>query len=215
MKGCIIAALAVLASSSLFAQKNELSLSGGMSFTTAPAISATYDSYNSSVSSAPASSIATFRVARNIRKWRVGAEAGYTHIDYRFHGSGYYLINGVLVALPRKTMTGKLGQPAIPLRLSVDRKFNFGNVQIYAGANAGMVLLHDVFIPPAENDPAPYSIVNGSGYTVGVQAGSTWYFTKKFGLNAELQANYMDLAVKSVHYKLIQVPLTMGLRYRF
>lgn len=210
----IILIMFVFVTTSLFAQKFEIGVNGGIGYNTTPAISETYTSVNSSAQAPPASVAGMLKLAYNYKKWQFGIEAGYINLTYKFWGKQYYIINSQIVELYNQPEKGTLGNPAIPVKLFTDRKIVFKHSEIYGGISAGYVLLTNGFIPPAEfNQVVPSK--HGNGFTAGIQAGATYFVTKHIGINAEFQGNYMALSLDGTKYNLFEFPETLGIRYGF
>jgi hypothetical protein len=65
----------------------------------------------------------------------------------------------------------------------------------------------------------------GIGYSFGAQAGFTYYFFKRLGVNVEISARMADVGTESVNgedyvhktnrYRVLFFPETFGIRYRF
>ena len=213
MKKSIIALLVFLASAS-YAQNFEIGINGGIGWNTLPPNTRIIGSTNSSEKGSPPSFAGMLKVAYNYNKWRFGLETGYLTLSYKFRGLQYYYINGQLVEMFSPYQTATLGNPAIPVKIFADRKKSWNHYEIYGGISAGYVFLTHSFIPPAEFQPFPTPPNHGTGTTVGLHTGATYYFNKHIGINAEIQGNYMVLKNKNREYRLYEFPATIGIRYK-
>lgn len=106
---------------------------------------------------------------------------------------------------------------------------------LYFGVTAGMVnTVSDgsVSYSKYNNEPdssfryvSGYNYASGIGYMVGIQAGYTYYFLRRWGVNVELGARYANVTTHSTNgvsdphattsYNVMFFPGTLGLRYRF
>lgn len=213
MKCLFLSALLFAIATIVFAQKFEIGLNGGIGNNTVPTISDTYP-FNSHKKAPPASAVGLLKLAYNYKKWKFGIEADYINLSCEFVQAQYYLINGQLVQLySGKTVNATLGNPALPVKLFANRRIAFKHLETYYGISAGYVFLRNGFIPLA-TEWSPVSPSNyGHGLCAGLQIGGTYFISKHFGLNAELQGNYMSLYHDD--YQLYEFLGTLGVRYRF
>lgn len=106
---------------------------------------------------------------------------------------------------------------------------------LYFGVTAGMVnTISDGSVSYSKYNNQPdssYRYVSGVnygmgiGYMVGVQAGYTYYFLRRVGINVELGARFVSVSAQSTNtvadshgtrsYNMLFFPETVGLRYRF
>src|ERR1035437_4024602 len=117
MRNMIFLILALLATTSLFAQKFEIGVNGGIGYNTAPSIDKS--SFSSPITSneKPSSlSLATsIKALYNYHKWQLGIEADFMNLSYRYAVTEYYFINGQLVEMysPSHLNTSFIANPAI------------------------------------------------------------------------------------------------------
>ncbi len=111
----------------------------------------------------------------------------------------------------------------------------YGNVNrsnINFGATVGMInTVNDGSVAYSTYKQAPnpdftyvsrYNYGYGIGYTVGLQAGYTYYITNRLGVNLDLAVRYAKVATNEVRYShenskfsTMYFPETIGIRYRF
>ena len=135
-----------------------------------------------------------------------------------------------------------LGNPAVTESFQVNyvipyyskyRVINRAN--LYFGATIGLVTtVSDGSLGYSKLNAQPdssyryvssYNYGSGIGYSFGVQAGYTYYFLRRWGVNVELAARYVHINTEKVNglnndhgtnsYHMMFFPQTFGLRYRF
>ncbi|WP_276134380.1 hypothetical protein [Polluticoccus soli] len=97
---------------------------------------------------------------------------------------------------------------------NVKRDVGFGALTVYSGLSAGIM-------STMPTDKPRSNLANG--YTLGAQAGATYNVTKRFGVNAELAADYINMKANGSDFgreagknnlTTINMPLTIGFRYK-
>lgn len=144
--------------------------------------------------------------------------------------------------LKNENITFGLGRPALTESFQANYAIPFYNkfsvvnkASLYFGINLGLVeTVSDGSVGYSHYNAPPdsayrfvssYNYGSGIGFSFGVQAGYTWYFWKRFGLNAEIAAKYVNVATETVNglnyahitnnYHMMYFPESIGLRYRF
>lgn len=136
----------------------------------------------------------------------------------------------------------QLGKPAISESIQVNyvipfytkyRTYNKAN--LYFGAMLGMVTtVSDGSVGYSRYNAPPdssyryissYNYGSGIGFSFGLQAGYTYYILRRWGINVEVSARYVDVGTEKVNglnddhnthrYQLLFLPQTIGIRYRF
>ena len=171
--------------------------------------------------------------------WNIHFDVGWRKWESYGNWSNPYLMGTSLKNTP---ITFQLGSPAVTESISVnyvipfysDYKI-FNKANIYFGATLGLVnTISDGSIGYSKYNNAPdssyryiskYNYGAGIGYSVGVQVGYTYYIWRKLGVNVELAARYVNMQTGRTntiaddhgtdHYKLLFLPETVGIRYRF
>jgi hypothetical protein len=97
---------------------------------------------------------------------------------------------------------------------NVKRNVGFGALTVYSGLSAGIISTMPI-------DKSKSGLTNG--YTAGAQVGATYNVTKRFGVNAELAADYINMKANGGDYgreagknnlSTINMPITVGFRYK-
>ncbi|WP_133162688.1 hypothetical protein [Flavipsychrobacter stenotrophus] len=136
----------------------------------------------------------------------------------------------------------QLGKPAITETFQLNyvipyySKYKVLNrANLYFGVSAGLVTTvsdgSQSFGKYNNRPDSSYRYVNGYnygmgiGYSVGVQMGYTYYFLRKWGVNVELAARYVNMTASkengladahgTTKYNMLFFPQTFGIRYRF
>ncbi|MES2700998.1 MAG: hypothetical protein V4649_00070 [Bacteroidota bacterium] len=108
----------------------------------------------------------------------------------------------------------------------------YTKANLYFGVLVGMVnTFNDGSIGYSRYNAAPdssfmytssYNYQHGIGYSLGLQAGFTYYVVPRLGLNIELGTRYVDIgtheqryAHQNARYHLLYFPQTVGIRWRF
>lgn len=136
----------------------------------------------------------------------------------------------------------QLGKPAITETFQLNYVIPFyseyrvlNRANLYFGVSAGLVTTVSDGSQSFGKYNAPpdssYRYINGYnygagiGYNVGIQAGYTYYIMRKWGVNVELGARYVNMTADKVNgladahgttkYNMLFFPGTVGVRYRF
>lgn len=196
MKNLVLIAIATALSLQANAQKIELGANVGGNFSCSPPV----NNFSPDIS---------IKAAYNINKH---LQAG---ISSSVHSQAYEITYDMSwwENYPRFRYTP--GSVAVnSIKAFVNAKQQVGKTILYAGLSGGYVMaLHrrEYYI-----NERP-----GNGYTVGAQAGATFYVTKKLGINAELGANYINMwgdgdfsrNEAHTHLSAFNFPATVGIRY--
>lgn len=201
-----------------YAQNVELKLGGGLSVNSSPTSNMAYS-------------------AEKIAYTNYAAELGFL---YNFAEDWQAGLQGTVLQLSRisdKTYSGPVGTPIggsnkryiysnedATVYALINRKMNIGNGYLYGGLAAG----YGVARNDSKNlsgDVAYRAPDGGRGYAVGAQIGYVVGVTSRLGLYAEGAFRYLDLKYDAeapnvhphtnLHYKIMAMPVTIGLRYRF
>jgi hypothetical protein len=107
------------------------------------------------------------------------------------------------------------GKPIIPVQLF--GKFTFGGPlgwQSNFGLSAGFSIPGGSRIVNSGNTLADKPSTKG-GLTGGVKMGIAYFFSCKFGVGASVSGQYFNNKGSAQTYKLVALPVTLGIRYRF
>jgi hypothetical protein len=215
MKHFFLSVLAVCGIATIHAQTFELGINGGVVSTNGSPTVSTSGSFNDAFCDQHAAALTTAGVSvkamYNYKKWQLGVGADYTNIkyNYAFYQDGYagFFLTG------KTTKTESL----IPVKLFLNRKFICHKWENYVGVAAGYVLKitgDDKAITEFSTDAGRHRY----GIIAGVQAGTTYFISKKIGINAQAVADYMPVLVEKAYshekIKLINYPITIGLLYK-
>lgn len=199
MKNIIICILflSVLSSDSS-AQKFEIGVSTGVSFSNKI-------SYNKND---PASvhgwgrlnaPVVSIKGLRSMRLWQYGVSVDYLPYSVPYRGlpqMSYYPEQPVVIGRSY----------CVPFRVFFDRKFTISHFESYAGLSLGYV-----FWKNFEAD----DLTNTFTYTAGSHAGTTYYVTRRLGINAEAAVDYISQSRPfAYNFDLISIPVTLGIRYK-
>jgi len=218
MKPIILTVIACITIGTSYAQKWEIGLNGGIAWNTKPTINEIIA--NNYKSSSDCNAIGTLKLIYNFKKWQTGISVSATQINYLL-GYDVWLDPTSNISSPifDTWVLYNIGKPLIPITFLINRRYKFNKLEPYFGLSAGLVFArtdHKYTLSPAYNqEHFFYSSTNSNGFTTGLQIGSTYYFKKHIGINAELSANYLYVKSGDVNYKLFVFPATIGIRYRF
>ncbi len=207
--------LALFVATCVNAQKYELGFNGGINYTTTVQDLQSYPKI-SGQSATPLSNPLTLslKLLKNHKNWQYGlsierSEAEYRTFEYSDILPFYYWPNQ-----PNPYSLRVVSASYYPVKMLVNRKFKTGNYESYAGLSAGYV-----FLPPityANKEQAmPFNKDHYYGLTGGLQVGTTRYFTRHIGVNAELDANYLRFSQRSEsQLSFYTYSVNLGVRYR-
>lgn len=200
------------------AQRVELGINGGMMFYKP----VPYDVNSKAVSFSMGYSIGS--------SWQVGASVANSVVSYQDHNSWHFdnicfPTGGWPIAEPQSTLYRyQTTQRDIGLiKAFVLHKFRVASFQLYTGVSGGYAggFLAGAFVP--------YSSRPGNGWTAGMQHGANWYFSRHWGLNLDIAANYTSVSKREVNYDFyasnniapvermasFSWPMTLGIHFRF
>ena len=214
MRYLIFSLLTLLGTTATQAQKFEIGVNGGIGFNTKPDITAEHTFFSSPNDHSGFTPVASVKAMWNHNKWQYGVEAGFRELSYKPNNDfgPLFVIGGSYESLS-PTPQVFISKAAFPIKAFANRKFAGRHFESYVGISAGYVLATQCEDPNALAEKY-FDKVNGNGFSVGVHGGTTWFFSKRMGLNAELGADYMILTVGAATYKLVAFPGTLGLRYK-
>lgn len=136
----------------------------------------------------------------------------------------------------------QLGKPALTETFQVNYVIPFytkyavmNRANLYFGVSGGLVTTisdGSKSFSKYNNQPdssyryiSGYNYAAGIGYSFGAQIGYTYYFLRKWGVNVELAARYVNVGTDKVNglsddhgtskYNILFFPETIGIRYRF
>ena len=201
------------------AQKYELALSGGVNYTTEVRnLIPKTDLYNQRGTPLLYPATISLKLLKNHKKWQNGlsidkSEAEYKHskgfIDFNSHNG---IGNGWLNIVYEVDLVSR--SYYYPVKFLLNRKFGTGKYEDYAGLSAGYI-----FIPNSGNGNIellmPFNKNHYYGLISGLQVGSTRYFTRHIGMNAELDMNYLRMRQGSESLlSFYTYSFNLGVRYR-
>jgi len=205
----ILFCIGMMSTASLFAQKVEIGLNGGIGFNTNPNITADGHYSFPDGKSSRISPVAAVKAMLNRNKWQYGIQVDYRKLSYQ--ALPLFAFGGV--SEPAHTATVYISKAAIPFKAFINRKITYGRLETYAGISAGCWLATKCEDPEALL-PDYFDHVNGNGFSVGLQGGGTYYITKRMGVNAEVNGDLLWLTVGAASYRLIDFLVILGIRYR-
>jgi hypothetical protein len=145
-------------------------------------------------------------------------------------------------SLKKTNITFGLGKPALTESIQANYVIPFYNryrtiyrASLYFGATVGLVTTvsdgstgYSYYKAQPDSSYRYVSNINyakGIGYSFGVQAGYTYYFLRRWGLNAEIGCRFVEVGTEKTNgqsddhgihrYKMLFLPETVGIRYRF
>ncbi len=248
MKGILLTALSVLAlSGNMFAQRTlwenfppeirwDIGIDGGFSGITRPlGPEKAYQGTRTKV--VPDYNVKlTYAITPN---WNINCEVGSrTWESYGTWANPYYMGG----ALKNTEIKFQLGKPAITesfqLNYSIpfySRFKIFQRATLYFGVTLGLVTTvsdgstgYSRYSAPPDSSYryiSSYNYAAGVGYSFGAQVGYTYYIKRRWGVNVELAARYVEMGTGKTNglsddhmtnrYHMIFLPQTFGIRYRF
>jgi hypothetical protein len=209
MKDIIFSILILSATASSFAQKFELGINGGLAHYNIHDSPQGFDYLNftgfqSSVI-APSISLKGMYIYKH---YRFGIDAGYRVLTYKYirePEAGWIFL---------ATTTNKTTIREIPMNIFVNRTVTFNRLEVYGGFSAGYVLVDaktEVLSPAGWPGSGRHS---DGRLTGGIQAGATFFVTKRLGINAEVQGVYNNFPAGPLDHNTISVPVSIGIRYK-
>lgn len=203
-------ALLLFTAPSVFAKENdsiqqqrfEIGLRAGTTFTAPP--SASINTYEPKViDGKPKYNKFTgaFSIWYNFKKVTVGVSAGLMALSFIVDPDGP----------PVDGTSTQILAPLVPFQLYASAKHKWGHNELYAGISGGIILPYKTY---TIGGWAPPRYSTGNGMIMGLHGGDTYYFTKHIGLNAELNLNYILLAVEEYTVTSFNAPLTIGVKYK-
>ncbi len=168
--------------------------------------------------------------------WQLTFDVG----SRQWQSSGTWKLNGAFgTALNSQNITFLFADRAISESVMMNYVIPFytrfqvyNRANLYFGAMFGMVTTmndgsrsYSVYKSPADSGNVYLSKFDynaGIGLSYGVQAGFSYYFVPKLGLNVEIAARYAEVGTSSnsnnhdfSNYYLMYFPATFGIRYKF
>jgi hypothetical protein len=200
-----------------FAQNTELSLTGGISLNGQPSANMYYVGNKSALNYA-----ASFTYLRNIDlndHWQIGGDL-YVH-SLASKSSKTYNYLGDEIGGDNKRF--EYAKAVLTPDFITNYKFHLDDDEyIYAGAALGLV--YTINDHTSTNPRYTYKGPNGGiGASTGVQAGIVYGISPRLALNGELAMRYYYITYdapapyrngEELHYGIVTVPITVGIRYR-
>ena len=186
-------------------KKWEIAVDGGASYNSIPR----FDNTTQHSRTNGAQFAGELAVSRIFNHWfQAGISASYITLSYQddvaYAGSA-----------PNTYNTVYPGKPIIPVQLF--GKFTFGGPlgwQSNFGLSAGLSIPGGSKIVNSGNTLADKPSTK-SGLTAGVKMGIAYFFSCKFGVAASVSGQYFNNKGSAQTYKLVALPVTLGIRYRF
>ena len=198
------------------AQKYELGFNGGINYTTTMKDLQSYPKINSQ-SATPLSYPLTLslKLLKNHKNWQYGISVERSEAEYRTFDNPDFLPMNFLPIQNNPYSLRIVRASYYPVRFLVNNKFKIGNYESYVGLSAGYV-----FLPPItyanKEQAVPFNKDHYYGLTGGFQVGTTRYFNRHIGVNAELDANYLRFSQRSEsQLSFYTYSFNLGVRYRF
>ncbi len=223
MKKTIIAIL-VCAAATANAQKFEIGFNGGIGMNTN--LKSAWHKYSvpSEYQPFPFLPVLSVKGIYNHKLWQYGLSLEYRRVAYLqkdFKAVDLYpqptLLPGTCYEYFGPYRYIAIGStPVIPVKIFVNRKIKLHRFETYAGLSAGYLFI--------ENSHRKFHInlesmtPNNNGYnalSVGVQAGTTYFLTKRLGLNAEMTGDYLRFhSLNYIPVQMFSFPLSAGICYK-
>ena len=201
MKKILLAFLLAFSSITLFAQKLEIGMHGGIGFNTVPKNST--DSVIPPASSAVITYVVSIKAFTNLGRWQIGAG-----ID--------------LQKISRKSPTTKyvFANPASPIYLMVNRTFMATyKGYIYAGADFGLMFANSAYRAQfSNNNIATADVIyfeRGNGFTYGAHVGGSLNLSNRFDLTGEIGAKHTKYSYNFTHFDKFGIKTTGNDKYSF
>lgn len=150
--------------------------------------------------------------------FQVGLSGNFTHLPFESVISSEIYSGSIPPVVPTYDISYNPGTQTVhnlKAFANVKRNVGFGAMTVYSGLSAG------IMNAMGAQTHSPNTLTNG--YTIGAQAGATYNVTKRFGVNAELAADYINMKANGADYgresgknnlSTINMPLTIGFRYK-
>jgi hypothetical protein len=231
MKSILVFVAATLLSTSLWAQKYEIGLNGGISTTTRPHRS-------------------LYQGADNVWNYAVGANFHYNIMERIQMGVNvdmtkwerkdqWPLVSANSTDLGTQEVKYQLAKRAVSFTLQLNYVLpfyqqyeEFVRSQLYIGVAAGGVMIGNdaevVYSKVNPRTPVEYTYASeyhfepGYGYILGMQIGYTYFISERIGINLDFapkvtwaKLNDSRYGGANNEYTLIYFPTTIGLHYRF
>ncbi len=145
-------------------------------------------------------------------------------------------------SLQKTEVKFQIGKPALTESFQLNYVIPFyskwktyNKANLYFGVNLGLVTtISDGSVGYSKYNAAPdssyryvsnYNYGSGIGYSFGLQAGYTYYFMRRWGVNVEIGARFVEVGTDKTNgiyddhgthrYHMLFLPETVGIRYRF
>ncbi len=208
MRSLLLSIFALFTTLLVSAQGFQLGLDGGIVYNTKPA--STGDNYDNNQHRFAASAL---KAIYNHHHWQYGLNIGYR--ENSFSGSYFHLVfyNSILPVIPPDLVPYTVSQKEFPFKLFINRKITFKHLETYIGPFIGYTFATSKEVVSVPNEPHPTQY---SGWLIGgIQVGTTYFITKRFGINIELSTEYnIHLGSDKDQYTEYSFPATLGLRYK-
>lgn len=212
MKKLTLALIPLFAASSAFAQRIQIGINLGGSYTEPGTPSRYYSTYDNYHRQGELSPFCSLSAAYNTKHMQYGLQVVSTDFRYTFSYDAMY---GPTV-LHENGESWVAGEAYPPVKMFANRTFNMHHLQFYTGLSAGYIAFHhDTY-------------VHNKGWIAGLQGGGTWLFTKHWGLNLDIQCTYIKILYRSDYVKMgygleyantsesvFNFPASLGVHYRF
>jgi hypothetical protein len=101
----------------------------------------------------------------------------------------------------------------IPVKLFANRTFARNkHREIYGGLSAGYIFIVKTETPQTAS--SSFKNNHTAGYSAGLQFGATYFVSKRIGINAEINGDYMNITSGQSNFTVITIPVTLGVRYK-
>jgi hypothetical protein len=210
MKKLIVLGVVLLGSVSLFAQKFEVGVNSGVSYSSL--VNASNPYLVKGWSSEMNRSMWSVKTALVTDKWMYGIAFDYgsysVKVDQPFIGmfSSFYNAYVPVENYKEKYIATSYHTDG---KIFVNRKLSIKRFELYSGMSAGMILLHSI-----QSGNLYVRNFDNYGYTTGLQFGGTYFVTKHLGANLELAGNYLHFDRDHNSMNIINVPASLGVRYK-
>lgn len=175
-------------------------------------------------STGPVVSLKAMRVTDH---WKYGLFVDYSKYAYEVVWGGQIICYGVpsgmtnaeweeLEEARRKSQEATYGRKTIsclPVKAFANRVFvRKKHMEVYGGLSIGYIFITKTETPQTE----AFSFKNNGniGYLGGLQLGATYFISKHIGVNAEVNADYMNITSGPSNFTVITVPVTIGARIK-
>jgi hypothetical protein len=215
MRPIILTLIAAIIVNSAVAKNWEFGLNGGLALNSAPVDHYKdyyFYPYNNHKSPSDATPAYSLSIAYNMHQWQIGVSLSEQNISYT--ESGYMFLPFDNVKPYYGSIKYVMADPAIPANIFINRKVNYRKLCLYGGIYGGYAIAFNSGVVNKSWFYRPEVRSDNTAYDFGIQIGGSYFLTKHFGLNAQLNVGQMRLVVSDFGTIFNTFTGTLGLRYK-